>query len=137
MLIHSFSEGVSIGISFAGSERLARLVTASLALHNIPEGLAVSIVLIKEGVSVPMAAFWSIVSSLPQPLMAVPAFISVSFFQTFLPGGLGFAAGAMACVCVIELVPESRKEAKNDCLVYLIIGTSASVMIWISKFGFG
>eukprot|EP00456_Euglypha_rotunda_P014350 TRINITY_DN14493_c0_g1_i6.p1 TRINITY_DN14493_c0_g1~~TRINITY_DN14493_c0_g1_i6.p1 ORF type:complete len:107 (-),score=9.11 TRINITY_DN14493_c0_g1_i6:15-335(-) len=91
MLIHSFSEGVSIGIAFAGSQRLARLVTASLALHNIPEGLAISIVLIKEGVSVQMAAFWSIVSSLPQPLMAVPAFSSVRFFKTFLLDEIGRA----------------------------------------------
>jgi len=132
MLVHSFAEGVSIGISFAGSDRLARMVTLSLAIHNIPEGLAISIVLIRQSVPVSNAAMWCIVSSLPQPLMAIPAFVSVQFFKTFLPLGLGFASGAMGYVCLTELIPESRKETKNDLSVFTVLVFSALLMLWIS-----
>lgn len=72
MLLHSFAEGVSIGVSFGGSERLASLITLSLAVHNVPEGLAVSLVLLRKGASLWQAAFWSAMTSLPQPVMAVP-----------------------------------------------------------------
>jgi len=132
MLVHSFAEGVSIGISFAGSDRLARMVTISLAVHNIPEGLAIAIVLIRQSVPVWNAAMWSIISSLPQPLMAVPAFLSVAFFKPFLPIGLGFASGAMGYVCLTELIPESRKETKNDASVFMVVILSSLLMLWIS-----
>jgi len=37
-------------------------------------------------------AAWSVVTSLPQPLLAVPAFMFVEAFQALLPFGMGFAA---------------------------------------------
>ena len=67
----------------------------AIAVHNIPEGLAISLVLVPRGVGVARAAWWSVFSSLPQPLMAVPAFLFVDASTPILPAGLGFAAGAM------------------------------------------
>jgi zinc transporter ZupT len=37
------------------------------AVNHIPEGLAISLVLVPRGVGWMRAAFWSIFSSLPQP----------------------------------------------------------------------
>ena len=53
------------------------------------------------------ATLWSICSSLPQPLLAVPAFLFVERFTTVLPAGLGFAAGAMIWMVWRELLPET------------------------------
>lgn len=109
MTVHSLTEGVGVGVSYGGSEALGAFVTAAIAIHNIPEGLAISLVLVPRGARVRTAAWWSIFSSLPQPLVAVPAFLFVEQARWFLPAGLGFAAGAMLWLSATELVPDARE----------------------------
>ncbi|MEM6453838.1 MAG: ZIP family metal transporter [Acidobacteriota bacterium] len=122
MTLHSFSEGVAVGVSFGGGRDLATLITVAIAVHNIPEGLAISAVLRAKGTSIPACAAWSIFSSLPQPLMAVPAFVFVELFRPFLPYGLGFAAGAMVYMVFLELLPEA----------YALADDATDVGLWLS-----
>ena len=93
MTVHSFTEGIGVGVSFGGGEALGLFIAAAIAVHNIPEGLAISLVLIPRGVSVGRAAAWSVFSSLPQPLMALPAFLFVETFAPLLPLGLRLRRG--------------------------------------------
>lgn len=128
MTIHSFAEGVGIGVSFGGREGLGELVSIAIALHNIPEGLAIGLVMIPRGVSVKKAFGWSIFSSLPQPLMAVPAFLFVNAFRNFLPVGLAIAAGAMFYMVYRELLPEATKNLSKP-VVYTCCVTTAIAML--------
>lgn len=114
MTAHSFAEGVGVGVAFGGSSDLATFITAAIAVHNIPEGLAISLVLIPRGATVGQAAAWSIFSSLPQPLMAVPSFLLVEAFTPLLPIGLGFAAGAMIWMVFAELVPSAYQRSSSS-----------------------
>lgn len=109
MTAHSFAEGVAVGVSFAGSGDLAGFISTAIAVHNIPEGLAIALVLVPRGTTVWTAALWAIFTSLPQPLMAVPAYLFVEAFHPFLPVGFGLAAGAMIWLVFSELVPEANE----------------------------
>lgn len=111
MTIHSITEGVGLGVSFGGGEELGLLITIVIAIHNIPEGLAISLVLVPAGTPVWRAAAWSVFTSLPQPLLAIPAFLAVETFAPLLGAGLGFAAGAMLWMSFRELVPEALNDA--------------------------
>jgi ZIP family zinc transporter len=109
MTVHSMAEGIGVGVAF-GPGRSFGLVTAlAIAVHNIPEGMAISLVLVPRGVSVVRAAGWSVVTSSPQPLLAVPAFLFVEAFSGALPVGLGFAGGAMMWMVLARIVPEALR----------------------------
>ena len=120
MTVHSFSEGVAVGVSFGGGVTLATVITVAIAVHNIPEGLAISAVLRPRGVSVWKCAAWSVFSSLPQPLMAVPAFLFVEVFRPALPYGIGFAAGAMVFMVLVELLPEAYETERKPTVALLV-----------------
>ena len=128
MTVHSFAEGVGVGVAFGGEETLGIVIAVAIAIHNIPEGLAISLVLVPRGVSVRGAAGWSVFSSLPQPLMAVPAFLFVEEFTGFLPLGLGFAAGAMLSLVAVDLVPEAL-ESRGAWVVAATMAASAAAML--------
>jgi ZIP family zinc transporter len=110
MTVHSFAEGIGVGVSYGDGQTFGAIISTAIAIHNIPEGLAISLVLIPKGTSVWRAAGWSVFSSLPQPLMAVPAFMFVLAFRPFLPVGLGLAAGAMIWMVFSELLPEALED---------------------------
>lgn len=120
MTVHSFAEGVAVGVAFGGGMALAAVITVAIAVHNVPEGLAITAVLRPRGVSLARCAGWSVFSSLPQPLMAVPAFLFVETFRTALPYGIGFAAGAMVFMVFVELLPEAYEAGRPPAVAWLV-----------------
>jgi len=120
LTVHSFPEGVAIGVSFAelnleggvaflgfAVPLLAVFMTLAISIHNVPEGVAISIPLRAMGVSEWRMVRWAVFSSLPQPIGAVLAFAFVRVARQFLPVGFGFAAGAMISLVLTEFVPEA------------------------------
>ena len=128
MTAHSFAEGIGVGVAFGGGEQLGYLVTIAIAIHNIPEGLAISLVLVPKGIRRISAAGWSIFSSLPQPIMAVPAFLFILFFAPLLPIGLGLAAGAMFWMVFAELIGDALRDAPKS-LVGVVVTLSFTAML--------
>jgi len=120
LTVHSFPEGVAVGVSFAdlGLEGglqflgftvpvLAVFMTIAISIHNVPEGTAISIPLRSLGISEWRMVWWAVFSSLPQPIGAVLAFAFVRYARQFLPFGFGFAAGAMIYLVLTEFIPEA------------------------------
>ncbi|NBB70730.1 MAG: ZIP family metal transporter [Alphaproteobacteria bacterium] len=130
MTLHSAAEGVGVGVAYGGGRTLGDFITAAIALHNVPEGLAISLVMVPRGATVVRAAGWSIFSSLPQPLLAVPAFLFVLVFQPWLPVGLGLAAGAMFWMVFAELIPEANEEAQPE-TVGIVVTLSFALMLGV------
>ena len=111
LFVHSFPEGLAIGVAYGSGEAgLGLIMAVAIAIHNIPEGVAVSLPLRAEGVSGWRCVGWAIFSGVPQIIAAVPAYLAVLAFRPILPYAFGFAAGAMIFLVMSEMIPESRAD---------------------------
>ena len=126
LTVHSFPEGVALGVAFAdlGLEgdlvlagiavpSLAIFITVAISVQNIPEGMAVAIPLKTHGLPNWQLFAWAVISSLPQPLGAAIAFVSVSAAREFLGIGFGFAAGAMVFLVIHDILPEALRHGRG------------------------
>lgn len=136
MFIHSFPEGVAIGVGFAtGDFNFGLLIALAISVHNIPEGIAISLPLRAEGDSFGKCALLSILSSVPQPLAAVPAALAVWLFEPLLAVGLGFAGGAMIYLVVLELIPEALEEGGRSLTAWGVMVGLAGMLLITSLLG--
>lgn len=131
MFIHSFPEGVAIGVGFAtGDFNFGLIMAIAISVHNIPEGIAISLPLHADGESFLKCVLLSVLSSVPQPLAAVPAALAVWFFKPLLATGLGFAGGAMIYLVVLELIPEALKQGGRNLTAWgVMVGLGGMLLI--------
>ncbi|MGH1362250.1 MAG: ZIP family metal transporter [Calditrichia bacterium] len=111
MAVHSLPEGVAVGVGYASEavydNQLGNYMAVAIGIHNIPEGLAIGIPLRAAGSSIPRAFWAAVLTSIPQPLAAVPASMASWLFQPLMPVFMGFAAGAMIFLVIIEIIPDA------------------------------
>jgi ZIP family zinc transporter len=133
MFVHSIPEGVAIGVGYATGElSFGLLLGLAIAVHNIPEGAAVTLPLRAKGVPVWACAGYAVLTSVPQPVLAVPSYLLVESFRPLLPFGLGFAGGAMIFLVAAELIPDSLERcSRTDTAWGVMVGLLA--MLWLSS----
>lgn len=113
MTVHSMPEGIAVGTGYTAGEvetalgegDLGTYVALAIGIHNIPEGLAVAIPLRSAGVKLGWCFIAAFLTSLPQPVAAIPAVLLSWFFQPLMPFLMGFAAGAMIFLVIMEIIP--------------------------------
>lgn len=133
LFFHSFPEGVAIGMAFNGSEfKIGIIMTIAIALHNIPEGLVIALQMYPRGVSLFKCFWYAILSSLPQPIAAIPAYLIGHYIKFTIPLGLGFAAGAMIYLTLAEILPESLEKTDKNSVSWAFL-TGIFIMILITK----
>ena len=109
--LHAADEGIAIGVAMAVSVPLGLAMAVTLAVHNIPEAMVLSTVLIRKGMGLPRAAGVAVAVNLPQVLLAGVSFEILGHFPTLLPWVAGFAVGALMYRSLVELLPESYHQA--------------------------
>ncbi len=127
MTFHSIPEGVAVGVGYGSESHLAEgsgfgfYIALAIGIHNIPEGLAVALPMRLEGAPLWKAALLATVTSLPQPIASVPASLLVWLFEPLMLPLLGFAAGAMMYLVLMELIPEALEEHGRTEIAWLFL----------------
>jgi len=120
--LHNIPEGLAIGVAFGaaanglGGAAIGGAVALAIGigLQNFPEGTAVSMPLMREGLSRKKAFYYGQLSGVVEPIAAVIGAAAVVVAAPILPYALAFAAGAMIYVVVEELVPEAQREEDHS-----------------------
>ena len=108
LLVHSLPEGFAIGAAYASdTEGLALFVILAIALQNVPEGTSVAIPMESAGFGRTQQFWAAVVTSAPQPVGAIAAYLAVEVVDGLLPFSFAFAAGAMLALVLFELVPQA------------------------------
>lgn len=109
--LHNLPEGLAIGVGYAGNEGLrANALATGIAIQDVPEGLVVAVALLGAGYRRLFAVGIGMASGLVEPIGAVLGATIVGYSAAMLPWGLGFAAGAMLFVISHEIIPESHRK---------------------------
>lgn len=106
--VHNIPEGLAIGVA-AGAEGGGDAVATGISLQNVPEGLIIAIALVTAGYRRLFAVSVAAVSGLVEPAAALIGSIVAGLSAAILPWGLAAAAGAMLFVVSHEIIPESHR----------------------------
>ena len=116
--IHNIPEGMAVGLSFALAMSQpdnpalfsgAVAMAVGIGIQNYPEGTAVALPLLTDGVPKRKAFLIGSASAAVEPVSGVTAAILATFITPLMPLLLSFAAGTMIYVVVQELLPEAQK----------------------------
>jgi len=108
--LHNIPEGLAVGVGVAsGNAAIADGLTLSIGLQNAPEGLIVAVALLAEGYSRARSLWYAALSGLVEPVGAAVGFAAASAADAALPFALAFAGGAMIYVVSGEVIPESHR----------------------------
>ncbi|MDD3412825.1 MAG: ZIP family metal transporter [Lachnospiraceae bacterium] len=120
---HNIPEGMAIGLAFAlaasnpGDANLfggAVALTIGIGIQNYPEGAAVALPLLQDGMDKKKAFILGSLSAVVEPVFGILAAIFAQLLLPLMPMLLAFAAGTMIYVVVEELIPEAHMGERDN-----------------------
>ena len=108
--LHNLPEGMAMGVGFSNGDVSVGLpLTTAIAIQDIPEGLAVALSLRAAGAKASSAVLIAAASGLLEPLGAIIGVTLTGGSIWSYPLGLGLAGGAMIFVVSHEVIPETHR----------------------------
>lgn len=112
--LHNLPEGLAIGVAYAGIEAdKADMLATGISIQDVPEGLVVALALRSVGYGRWVSAGLGVLSGLVEPVAAIGGVALVGISAGLLPWGLAAAAGAMLFVICRDVIPESHRNGNG------------------------
>jgi len=123
--LHNLPEGIAIGAGFASSEQMGITLAILIAAHNIPEGMAIGFPLYFGGLGRVKSLAITLMAGVPMGVGALLGALAGNISFSFLSLSLGFAAGAMLYIVCDELIPDVYRLASAHTA---ILGITAGIL---------
>lgn len=131
LVIHAFSEGLPLGVSYTDANTLPSLVLA-IGLHKVPEVILVVTLFLTDGKSKMECVLWLLLFSLLTPLAAFLAHVLGNSFagvQTFLHWSIPFIAGVFIQISTTIFYENANKDHAFKWLKWLMIALGIGVSL--------
>jgi len=134
--LHNLPEGMAIGVGFShGDMGVGLPLVAAIALQDLPEGLAVALALRGAGLTPGRAVLVAGASGLMEPIGALLGVGLSSGMAVAYPVGLGLAAGAMIFVVSHEVIPETHRNGHQTPATVGLMAGFALMMVLDAMLG--
>lgn len=127
--IHNLPEGIAVGVGFgSGDTSQALLIAGGIALQNIPEGMVIIAPMLSAGVSPKRTFICAAITGLIEVIGTFIGYFAVSISTAILPFALAFAGGTMLYVISDEMIPETHSHGNERGATYALL-VGFSVML--------
>ena len=128
--LHNLPEGMAVGFGFSRGDLMVGIpLTLAISLQNLPEGLAVAMALRTIGSSRWTALWITAATGLLEPIGALIGVSLVGGSAFAYPVGLGLAAGAMIFVVSHEVIPETHRHNHQTPATLGLMGGFALMLV--------
>ncbi len=109
LAIHNIPEGLAIGSGFESSIKLGLSLAIAICFHDIPEGISMAVPMKNGGMKSSKVIYYVLLSGLTTGIGAFFGSLVGGISQEIIAICLAFSAGAMIYIVSGELTPESNK----------------------------
>jgi zinc transporter ZupT len=125
MLVHTFFDGVAIGVSFLVSQNVGFLVFLAVFLHKIPDGFTIASITVTSGYSNARA----LVAAGALGASTLAGVLMVHLVPPIVPFALPVSAGTLLYVAATDLMPEVNRETGVKMAIVVFAGMGAFLLI--------
>lgn len=110
--LHNIPEGIAVGTGFAHLPEFGLLIAIAIGIHNIPEGIATTMFVRCGGKCRIDCLKIAFLSGIVEPIGAIIAFFFLKQFTFLIPASLAFAGGVMVFITLDEIIPMARRHGR-------------------------
>jgi ZIP family zinc transporter len=107
--VHNVPEGLAIGAELMDNQRMGLALALTMFLHDIPEGLGVGMPMRINGAKLGRAAFLSLLAGLPTGAGALVGALAGGISNAVTAACLSSAGGAMLYLVLSEMMPQAHR----------------------------
>ncbi len=109
LMLHNFPEGIIMGCSFLVGGSLGVKMCILIAIHDVPEGLAVTAPMVASKINPVKIFIYTAITALPTAFGAAIGLFIGGISKAILGSSLGLASGIMIYVVFFGMIPEAMK----------------------------
>ncbi len=127
MLVHTYFDGVAIGVGFLVSSTVGALVFVAVFLHKIPDGFTIASILVSSGYSNRKA----LLAAVGLGISTLLGVVSIHLVPSGKPYALPISAGSLLYVAATDLMPEVNHEKGVKMAVVVFAGMGLFLLLQI------
>jgi ZIP family zinc transporter len=128
LAIHSFLDGVAIGIGFEASFAAGILIALAVLTHDFSDGLNTMTVMLAHGNTTRRSVAFLLLD-MTTPVLGAASTLVIQLPATVLPWLLAFFAGSFLYIGASDLLPEAREHKSAVVTVMPIVGMAVIFLV--------